>query len=311
MTEPLPHRLQKQLEDAYDAGRPQKAAVAEAIARLSRKLANVPGNEFLTQYALAACKELNAAYFIIGRLNPFSNIMRTVRLIADGRIAENMTYSLDGTPCARAMESDFCIYCDQVAELFPRDTLLRDMNVKGYAGASLVSAAGDTFGIVVALTTEPIADEGLTRSVIEHFRKRVAHALETGEILDRYSWAIAEASDGIWDWDVVTGGTTISRRIQNMLGYAKGEGPYDLMQIESAVHPDDRSMQIEALQKHLNHGAPYDVKMRLKDRSGVYRWFRSRGKAIRNENGKPVRMIGCFSDIHDLVVAAKRGRDES
>ena len=42
------------------------------------------------------------------------------------------------------------------------------------------------------------------------------------------------------------------------------------------------------------------------DRTGVYRWFRSRGKAMRNPAGRPVRMIGCFSDVHDLVIAAKR-----
>lgn len=279
-----------------------------AVARLALALAHVPDDAFLTDYALAASREIKADNFIIARLNPFSNIMRSVRMIADGEIAENIAYSLDGTPCARVMNEDTCIFADKVADQFPRDALLRDMNVSGYVGSPLASASGETLGIVVALTKEPIRNEALVRDVIEYFRARVARALETAEVLDRYSWVIAEASDGVWDWDVMTGGTTITQRIQNMLGYDKSEGPYDLTQIERAIHPDDRPKHVEALHKHLNHGAPYDVRFRIRDRNGVYRWFRSRGRAIRNKGGRPIRMIGCFSDIHDLFIEAQRGR---
>lgn len=307
MTQAKANSLHQEQETVFD-GRPDRPRADGAVARLALQLAHVPEDAFLTEYAFAAGKELKADHFFIARLNPFSNIMRSVRLVAAGELKENITYSLDGTPCARAVDGDTCIYRDKVAEEFPRDTLLKDMNVKGYVGAPLVSASGDTLGIAVALTKEPIGDEALARDIIEYFRRRVACALERSEILDRYSWAIAEASDGIWDWDVITGGTTISQRIQNMLGYDQGEGPYDLMQLDRAVHPDDRARQIEALHNHLNHGAPYDVKFRIRDRTGVYRWFRSRGRAIRNEEGKPVRMIGCFSDIHDLVIEAQRGQ---
>ena len=83
------------------------------------------------------------------------------------------------------------------------------------------------------------------------------------------------------------------------------------MQIEKAVHPDDRKFQVDALQNHLNNGTPYDIKIRLREKNGVYRWFRCRGKAIRNEAGKPIRMIGCFSDIDELMMEAKRDQDRA
>lgn len=275
------------------------------ITALSLELAAIPGGELLTRSAFALCKALEADFFIISRLNPYSNIMRTLRFIADGKEEPNIVYSLDGTPCARAIDGGVCIYRDDVARLFPRDKFLADQNVSGYAGAVLQDSKGETLGVILALTRNPIANPGLARIVLDHFRARIASAIETSETLDRFSWAIAEATDGVWDWDVVTGGTTLSPSIQQLLGYAKG-GPYDLSQIESAIHPDERCLHAEALRNHLNRGTPFDVTIRLKDRTGVYRWFRSRGKAMRNTAGRPIRMIGCFSDVHDLAISPTR-----
>lgn len=308
MTHAQAPRLDPQKEPDAATVRAPSARAREVIARLSQRLAHIPDDQFLNEYVLAMHEALCTDYFMIGRYNPFSNIMRSVRLVAEGKLSDNITYSLDGTPCASVLDADICVHKANVAGKFPFDKMLKDMHVEGYVGVRLRASAGDKFGIVVGMTKKPIADTSFVVNVIEYFRDRVSYALETSEILDRYSWVVAEASDGVWDWDVVTGGTIISERIQTMLGYDKGEGPYDLMQIERAVHPDDRPKQVEALHKHLNHGALYDIKIRLQDRNGVYRWFRSRGRAIRNEEGRPIRMVGSFSDIHDLVIEAQRER---
>ena len=275
--------------------------VRDVIAQMSLELAAISGEGFLTQYALSAAKSLDADFFIVSRLNPYSNIMRTVRFVVDGEMAENISYSLDGTPCARAVGGGSCVYTDKVAELFPHDKFLRDYGVEGYAGAPLNNAKGDTLGVVVAMTKKPIIDQPLAKTVLEHFSDRIAFLIEAAEMMDRYRWAVMEATDGVWDWDVVTGGTTISESLRTMLGNIKGNGPYDLSQIESAMHPDERGAHVEALRRHLNEGAPFNVRVRLRNRDGDYRWCQSRGKAVRNVNGKAVRFVGCFSDIHDLM----------
>ncbi|MEZ5891995.1 MAG: PAS domain-containing protein [Parvularculaceae bacterium] len=288
-------------------GAPSPAAGA-VIAQLSLALADTPDNSFIMKYAHAASRALGADYFIISRLNPYSNLMRSLAFIVDGEEAANITYSLDGTPCARAIDDNCCIYPDMVADKFPQDRFLTEYGIAGYAGVPLRNAGGETLGVSLVLTRQPIADPDTARSVLEHFARRAAAAIEATEMLERYGWAIAEATDGVWDWDVVTGGTSISPSIQALLGCFRGAGPYDLTQIENAIHPEDRSAHAAALRNHLNNGAPFDVRIRLKNRSGVYRWFRSRGKAVRNADGRPVRMIGSFDDIHDLVIEARRDR---
>ena len=58
---------------------------------------------------------------------------------------------------------------------------------------------------------------------------------------------------------------------------------------------------------------PYDVEHRLRVKSGEYKWFRIKGQAIWDEQGKPLRMAGSLSDIsqrkameEDLRIAAAK-----
>ena len=66
--------------------------------RLALKFANVPDHTFLVPFSIAVCEELGLDYLLVGRMNPFSNIMRSICMVADGKIIENFSYSLDGTP---------------------------------------------------------------------------------------------------------------------------------------------------------------------------------------------------------------------
>lgn len=290
-------------------GRLASMTLEAAIARVSRRLDNIDAPAFLSEYAFAMNEELGADFFMIGRLNPFSNIMRTIRFVADGELADSLIYSLDGTPCADTINGGVCIHPENVADDYPHDKELQELDICSYAGATLEGANGMKLGVLVAMWRSPMHDEGFVRALLEAFRRRVSSVIETTESVQRYAWAISHAFGGVWDWDLRTGGTVISEELCWMIGAEKkNRGPYDLTQIENAIHPEDRVKHVEALKRHLNDGVPYDLRLRLRHNSGVYRWHLSRGAAIRDAKGKPERMIGGFCDIHDMVVGLEKAR---
>lgn len=281
--------------------------IEASITRISRRLNNTIAELFLDEYALAMCKELGSDYFAIGRLNPYSNIMRTLRFIANGAISDNLVYSLAGTPCADTINDGLCFHPKCVADHYPYDKELRDLQIAGYAGASLQAESGEDIGVLVGMWRNPIENEEFVLRLLESFRPRVASVIETTETVARYSWAIKNIFCGVWDWDLRTGGTTFSKGLQDILGESrKGKGPYDLTQLENAIHPEDRTHHIDAIKRHLNSGVPYDMRLRLRSANGVYRWYVSRGSATRDKAGKPERMIGGFCDIHDIVVTLEK-----
>jgi hypothetical protein len=75
---------------------------------------------------------------------------------------------------------------------------------------------------------------------------------------------------------------------------------------EQIVHPDDLQAIGEKWQHSLRTGTVYRGEVRLKSRTGEYRWHSVHGEPIRNEKGNIKKWIGAFSDIHDQKTLSKK-----
>src|ERR1700680_1488968 len=66
-----------------------------------------------------------------------------------------------------------------------------------------------------------------------------------------------------------------------------------------AIHPDDLPLTIAALTRSTQTGEPYEVEHRLRRADGAYRWFHTRGLALRNKEGRIVRWYYLPIDVDD------------
>ncbi|HEX6245207.1 MAG TPA: histidine kinase dimerization/phosphoacceptor domain -containing protein, partial [Polyangiales bacterium] len=121
----------------------------------------------------------------------------------------------------------------------------------------------------------------------------------------RFALAVQGSSDGLWDADLVRDESFFSERFCELLGYAKDELANRALMWSELVHADDRAATYEALALHLEKNVPLDLETRLITKSGVPRWFRLRGQAVRNEQGQPTRMAGSLTDISADKAAAE------
>ena len=117
----------------------------------------------------------------------------------------------------------------------------------------------------------------------------------------RYDLAVAATTDGIWDWNIQTNEEYFSPRWCEILGYAHDDPAlsHTYESWASKIHPEDRERVEDAVRAHLEHRAPYDVEYRHRHRSGEYRWQNSRGQAVFDEQGTPIRMVGAIRDINE------------
>ena len=136
---------------------------------------------------------------------------------------------------------------------------------------------------------------------------RIAVENELREQQQRWQLALDGASDGIWDWDAVTGQVFYSPRWKQMLGFEPHELP-DTSEIwEELVHPDDLPRAKQLVQDHLNRKtAAYIIEYRIRHRDGQYIWVLARGRALWDENGRALRMVGSHSDITERKNAEDR-----
>lgn len=134
-------------------------------------------------YFHAVTKELSNIYHskfaFIGLLQ--SNVGQSISTLSvriDNKIANNFDYSLRNTPCQDVLNSKIeLIPCD-VASLYPKDDMLREMGIDSYFGAPIISSDNKTIGIVVIMHDKPIEIAEWLKSVIGLIAKNVSFEIE-------------------------------------------------------------------------------------------------------------------------------------
>lgn len=116
----------------------------------------------------------------------------------------------------------------------------------------------------------------------------------------RYEMAIEATDLGIWDYDVVSGKAYYSRKWKSILGYYPDEIPDEYSVWEDLLHPEDKERMIRFMNNFLKGNLRlYEAEFRMRHKNGHFIWVRSRATVQRDENGKPLRMLGTHRDITD------------
>jgi len=136
-------------------------------------------------------------------------------------------------------------------------------------------------------------------------QSRTLQALRESE--ERYALSARGANDGLWVWDLRGDDVYYSPRWKAMLGYGEAEIGQSPEEWLSRVHPDDVVLLRTAIQRHLRGETPHlESEHRMRCRDGEYRWMLSRGLAVRDTGGTPVRFAGSQTDVTERKLAVDR-----
>jgi PAS domain S-box-containing protein len=148
----------------------------------------------------------------------------------------------------------------------------------------------------------PVARQDEIGHLIGAFNRLLANlAQRTAALAEssaRYERAVNGTNDGLWEWiPARTGEDYLSPRWKQLLGYEDHELPNSQETFFDCIHPEDKALVQEAMRVHLEERRPFHVELRLRCKSGEYRWFSSRGQTEWDEQGRPQRMTGAIADI--------------
>jgi PAS domain S-box-containing protein len=143
----------------------------------------------------------------------------------------------------------------------------------------------DEAGRVTALAT-------VTRDV--GAQKRVEAALRSSE--EHLRVAQTAGRIATWEWNLATSEVAWSPTMRDLLGLPHTEEPPSYATFARHIHPDDVPSLNEAVARALT-GAPYAVEFRIVRSDGELRWLAGRAEVVRDDQGKPVRMIGVNYDV--------------
>ena len=133
-------------------------------------------------------------------------------------------------------------------------------------------------------------------------RKQAEAALLDSE--ERWKFVLEGGGENIWDWDIEN----------NTMHFSEDNIPLDdfignglkKSNEESNIHRADRKRVEASFHSHLEGKTEFfTCKYRVLRKNGGWSWVLSRGKVVsRDENAKPLRMVGTHSDITERELAS-------
>ncbi len=127
-------------------------------------------------------------------------------------------------------------------------------------------------------------------------RSKAETSLKSSE--ERFVLAVDGTQDGVFDWDIKSGQVFYSQPFFRMLGYTDRSSMGTIKDFEQFLHPEEKAEVLQHIEDYFEDRlSEYEQDFRMKHQSGRWIWVKSRAKAIRDKNGKAIRMVGANTDI--------------
>jgi len=145
-------------------------------------------------------------------------------------------------------------------------------------------------------------------SAIVHDMSKIVEkerALQASEA--RYRLVSEQTGQIVYDYDVASGQIHWAGSIEEILGFSADEFAHvDIVHWAHLIHPEDREKTLQELQAVLLTGTRYCAKYRFLCKQGNYRLLEDRGAPLKDEQGRPVRILGRMADITEQQQAQEQ-----
>jgi PAS domain S-box-containing protein len=157
--------------------------------------------------------------------------------------------------------------------------------------------------------TRPAAGPG-ARAGGDDRTRTTASRLRADE--QRFRLICQATNDALWDWDLVTNALWWSDSFHAVFGDASRAVEPGIESWTSRIHPDDRERVVDGIHAAIRRGdETWCAEYRFQRRDGNHAIVRDRGYVIRDEAGRPIRMVGGMNDVSDPRTAQGTLREQA
>jgi PAS domain S-box-containing protein len=231
--------------------------------------------------------------------------------------------------------ASLCVHAIETPELFVIPDLAADPRfaqnplvakapkLRFYAAAPLVTADGHALGTLCVFDFAPRdlhnwqkdALATLARQIISLLELRLSvvsrakqDSLVTSE--QRFRLATKATNDAIWDWDLTTNDVWWNDALHTLFGYKPEEVEPTAKWWYEHIHPEDRERVVKGIHEVIDGDAEnWSDEYRYLRRDGSTCYVFDRGYVLRDEQGKPLRMLGAMLDLSERKAHERELRD--
>jgi PAS domain S-box-containing protein len=162
--------------------------------------------------------------------------------------------------------------------------------------------------VLTSLLTTLIATLANRPALLEKQVQQRTRELHESE--ERLELATAAADIGVWDRDIVNNQLIWNERMYPLYGINPDEFDGTYMTWKKQIHPDDLQTASTAVAEAEQGKKEFDTEFRIIRPDGEIRYIKAFGKVLRDDEGRPLRMIGINYDITDRKQAEQNAQSQ-
>lgn len=137
------------------------------------------GERFFAALVENLAKALNTYSSWVTEYIAESRELRSLAFWANGHLMENFQIDISETPCESVLESGRLVhYPDNISELFPNSSTIKDFSAVSYMGFPLIDSNGKVLGNLAVLDNQPMPEEPRSNVLFRIFATRAAAELQ-------------------------------------------------------------------------------------------------------------------------------------
>jgi PAS domain S-box-containing protein len=113
---------------------------------------------------------------------------------------------------------------------------------------------------------------------------------------ERLRFALYAGGLGSWELDLASPGLSCSDLFKAHFGRSPADS-FSYRDLQASIHPLDRKRVDDAIERSVSTGADYDEEYRVVWPNGEEHWLMIRGRALFDERGSALRMVGVSLDV--------------
>jgi len=292
------------------AHRQSSLCINDVLLQVSEAVSGYVADDYFKALVTALSQHLAMDFVFIGKLKEGCvRSIQTTMLIADGKIVDNITYQLTNTPCDNVLNQTCCIHPEGIQSAFPKDALLKEMDVEGYMGAPLFAASGEPVGILVTLSRTPIKSPETVAACFNMVAGRTAAEMERmlfEEHTRKLSQIVEQCPVSVIMTDTQGNLEYVNKHFEETSGYTKeeviGKNPRMLKSGHTAAD------EYAGLWDNLTNGKNWIGEFHNSHKDGSRYWERASLAPLQNTQGKITNYVAIKEEISNEKEAEKQAR---
>jgi PAS domain S-box-containing protein len=187
---------------------------------------------------------------------------------------------------------------DQARAFAARDAEVMARGVAIQYEEATPQVEGERFSVVSKF---PVFDSGGAVVAVGTVATDITERRRAEQALREQRTVLAEAQKlaglGCWEWDPASGRVTWSDEMYSIYGVDPREFQPSFESYLERIHPEDRARAAATVALALMDNRAFSMDERIVLPDGQVRQLRSHGEAVRDENGRPIKMVGACIDV--------------